>query len=198
MFDVLCITNRALCKDDFFTRIERIAEAKPAGIILREKDLSEAEYMKLANQVLNICQKYGTPCVLHSFVKAAEELHCTYLHLPLEILRTLSAEKRARFASLGSSCHSIEDAIEAEKLGCTYITAGHVFDTNCKKGLPGRGLDFLRGVCESISIPVYAIGGINIDNISEARKCGAAGVCVMSGAMICKDVQKYICALKEY
>ncbi|MGN0572472.1 MAG: thiamine phosphate synthase, partial [Acutalibacteraceae bacterium] len=102
-----------------------------------------------------------------------------------------------RFSTLGASCHSVDDAIEAEKLGCTYITAGHVFNTDCKKGLPGRGTAFLKSVCDSVSIPVYAIGGICPENIAEIRSAGTAGACVMSGAMVCADVRKYLNELGE-
>ena len=196
MSDILCITNRRLCEEDFLTRMEKTAAAHPKGIILREKDLSEAEYGKLAENVIAICERYNTPCILHTFAAVAERLDCRFLHLPLPILRTLSEEEKARFTVLGASCHSPEDAVEAEKLGCTYVTAGHVFDTDCKKGLPGRGLEFLQRVCESVAIPVYAIGGISPENIAEVRKCGAAGACVMSGAMRCEDVEKYLGELK--
>lgn len=196
MSDILCITNRRLCEEDFLTRIEKTAAAHPAGIILREKDLSEEEYGKLAENVIAICKRYNTPCILHTFAAVAERLDCRFLHLPLPILRTLSDEEKARFTVLGASCHSLEDAVEAEKLGCTYITAGHVFDTDCKKGLPGRGLEFLQRVCEIVAIPVYAIGGISPENIAEVRKCGAAGACVMSDAMRCEDVEKYLGELK--
>lgn len=196
MSDILCITNRKLCGEDFLARIEKIAAVHPAGIILREKDLSEEEYMKLAEDVIKICKKYNTLCILHTFAGVAKKLNCRSLHLPLYILRTLSDEEKSGFTVLGASCHSAEDAIEAEKLGCTYITAGHVFDTDCKKGLPGRGTEFLKRVCESVTIPVYAIGGINFDNIAEVRKCGTAGACVMSGAMMCDDLEKYLGEMK--
>ena len=192
MSDILCVTNSLLCREDFLIRIEKIAESKPAGIILREKDLRKDEYEKLASKVLEICQKHDTLCILHSFWNVAAELHCTALHLPLHILRTLSVSDKKFFKILGASCHCVEDAVEAEKCGCTYITAGHIFDTDCKKGTPGRGLEFLRKICSSVSIPVYAIGGIHADNIHNIRQCGAAGACVMSGIMTCKDVQKYM------
>ena len=80
---ILSVTNRKLCREDFLSRIERIAAANPAGIILREKDLSEEEYRSLAEQVLNICRKQGTPCILHSFYETALELECDSVHLPL-------------------------------------------------------------------------------------------------------------------
>ncbi|MBR6638308.1 MAG: thiamine phosphate synthase [Lachnospiraceae bacterium] len=197
MSDILCVTNRGLCREDFLVRIQKIAEARPAGIILREKDLTEEEYRELARTTIQICDEYGTPCILHSFVNVAKELGVKAIHLPLPVLRTLSKEDREVFTMLGASCHSVEDAIESERIGCTYITAGHVFETDCKKGLPGRGLDFLQKVCESVAIPVYAIGGISEENFDKVIKVGANGVCVMSKAMTCEEPKKYFAAVKE-
>ncbi len=240
MSDILCVTNRKLCRgygacpeymaqgaeahgDDpalqklkcspmnpvngenyswlneriFLSQIDRIAQCRPAGIILREKDLSEKEYRMLASQVLQICKQYGTRCILHSFADAALELGADALHLPLSSLRALAPEKRRKFRVLGASCHSAEDAREAQTLGCTYITAGHIFATDCKAGVPGRGLDFLREVCESVALPVFAIGGIRQSNVSEVRRAGAAGACVMSGCMQCDDAKAYLSGFAE-
>ena len=176
-------------------RLEGIAKARPAGIVLREKDLTREEYKRLAEKALAICQEHGTPCILHSYAGVAAELGCKALHLPLRILRELSEEERERFSVLGASCHSPEDAGIIEKY--PLPSSGHVFDTDCKRGLPGRGLGFLKEVCGSVSIPVYAIGGISPDNIADVRKSGAAGACVMSSAMVCVDVQAYFLALEE-
>lgn len=194
MSDILCVTNRHLCQENFLERIAKIASTHPVGIILREKDLSEKEYRELAEKVLKICNRYGTLCILHSFTNVARELNCAALHLPLPVLRSLTHGDKKRFTILGASCHSLEDAKEAESLGCTYITAGHVFETDCKKNLPGRGLNYLRKICENVSIPVYGIGGIAPDNMEEIRKAKAAGACVMSSIMNCEDVQKYLAA----
>ncbi len=169
----------------------------PAGIILREKDLCESEYRELAGRVLEICRRHRTRCILHSFTAAAAELKCDALHLPFPLLRALADQTKAAFQTLGASCHSVEEAAEAEALGCTYITAGHIFDTECKSGLPGRGIDFLRRICGSVSIPVYAIGGIDAGRIAAVRSAGAAGGCVMSGAMVCENVREYFAAFEE-
>ena len=85
----------------------------------------------------------------------------------------------------GASCHSVEDALCAYKLGCDYVTAGHVYITDCKKGLAPRGIDFLKKMCESVPIPVYGIGGIDLesDKIDEVKQAGAKGACIMSGYM---------------
>ena len=91
----------------------------------------------------------------------------------------------------------MDDALEAQALGCSYITAGHVFETDCKKGLPGRGLIFLRNVCNAVQIPVYGIGGIDAGNISEVRAAGASGACLMSSLMVCEDVPGLMKAMEE-
>ena len=178
-------------------RIDKLAKAQPKGILLREKDLPKDGYKSLAKAVLEICDKHNATCILHSFADIASELGAAALHLPLPLLRELPSEKRRSFTVLGVSCHSAEEAAEAQQLGCTYITAGHVFDTDCKKGLPGRGLEFLQQVCESVTVPVYAIGGIAAENAASVIKTGARGVCIMSGAMTCDDPQKYLARFKE-
>lgn len=159
-------------------------------IVLREKDLQESEYEQLAKQVLEICSKYNIECILHTYYNVAEKLNCKKIHLPLDILRKNPgiAEK---FEVIGVSTHSEEEAIEAQTLGASYITAGHIFETDCKKGLPGRGLKFLKKVCESVKIPVYAIGGISSANINKVIEAGAYGACLMSGFMKAENVQEF-------
>lgn len=195
--DILCITNRKLCKKDFLTRIEMIAAAKPKAIVLREKDLSEEEYKVLSEKVMYICKNYEVPCIFHSFTKVAISLNANAIHMPLPLLRKMTAQEKKHFEVIGASCHSLEEAKEAEKLGCTYITAGHIFLTDCKKGLPGRGLAFLNQVCDNVNIPVYAIGGISSTNIESVRNAGASGACVMSGLMTCIDVKKTLTNLER-
>ena len=108
----------------------------------------------------------------------------------------MTQEQKAHFKALGASCHSVEDALEAQALGCTYITAGHVFETDCKKGLPGRGLEFLRNVCAAVDIPVYGIGGIAADNIALVREAGATGACLMSSLMVSENVERLMKAME--
>ena len=197
MSDILCVTNRNLCREDFLTRVQRIAACHPAGIILREKDMSSEEYETLAAAVMELCGRYDVKCILHSFSAAAISLHADAIHLPLHLLRALSQEQRTHFRALGASCHSVEDALEIQALGCTYITAGHVFETDCKKGLPGRGLEFLRNVCAAVDIPVYGIGGIDGDNIAFVRDTGASGACLMSSLMVSEDVMGLMKDMEE-
>ncbi|MCL2107238.1 MAG: thiamine phosphate synthase [Oscillospiraceae bacterium] len=157
----IAVTNRLLCAGDFLEQIKRVAEAKPTAILLREKDLSEAAYLALAREVKAVCDGQGVPLVAHRFCRAARELGLL-LHQPYQ------------------SVHSVDEALRAEKLGARYLTFGHVFPTACKPGLPPRGLDMLRAVCEAVSTQVYAIGGITAENAGLCVENGAAGICRMS------------------
>lgn len=195
--NIICITNRALCAGDYLERLSAIAGAGARAIVIREKDLDEDAYAALAGRVLRRCAGSGAPCVLHTYPRAAMDLGCTRIHLPLVRLRQLRAAERSFFSCVGASVHTAEEAREAARLGASYLTAGHVFATDCKKGLPPRGLDFLREVCGAVSLPVYAIGGIGEENLAEVRRCGAAGACVMSGLMQCADAPAYLARLQR-
>ena len=197
MFDLLCVTDRALCQASFLDRVAAIAAAQPAGIVLREKDLPEDQYQALAAQALEICQRAGVPCILHTYVSAARALGAAAIHLPLPLLRGLSEAEKAVFSTIGASCHSVEEAREAASLGATYLTAGHVFATGCKPGLPGRGLAFLAQVCAAVDLPVYAIGGVGPEHIPALAQAGAAGGCVRSPLMTCPDPGAYLRQWKE-
>lgn len=164
------------------TQIDRISRLGLKAIILREKDLSETEYRILAEEVLAICRRNGTDCILHSHIETARALGCPGIHLPLPLLQE-QQNRLYGFQEIGASCHSVEDALLAQELGATYITASHIFTTECKPGIPPRGLQFLREVCDTVSIPVYALGGISFENADTAFGCGADAVCMMSGFM---------------
>lgn len=158
-------------------------DTQPYALILREKDLSEAEYEKLAESVKCLCDQSKTQLILHSFPDVARKLGISAIHMPLAAFAAMSEEQKALYAIRGASVHSVEDALLAQRAGATYVTAGHIFVTDCKKGLPGRGLEFLKNVCEAVDIPVYAIGGIDETNAGLCIEAGADGVCMMSGYM---------------
>lgn len=196
-FPLLWVTERALCREPFLDRVAAVAAAGPAGILLREKDLSEEAYRTLARQVQAICRRYGVPFLVHTHPRVARELGADGLHLPLPVLRALPAEERQDLPRLGVSCHAVAEAVEAWQLGADYLFAGHIFDTTCKAGLPGRGLDFLAAVCGAVPLPVYAIGGIQPAAIAALRRAGAAGGCVRSPLATCPSPAHYLHQWKE-
>ncbi len=173
----LAVTCRALCRDGLMMQLRRIAQTDVRALILREKDLSPDDYEALAKPVFKL---FGDRLILHTHLAVARRLPCRKIHLPLPLLEKADL---SGMETIGASCHSVEEAKRAERLGATYITAGHIFATDCKKGIPGRGPAFLAEICASVHIPVYAIGGVTPENLPGLLRCGAAGGCMMSGFM---------------
>lgn len=185
---VLAVTNRFLCMEPFMDRIKKLAKEETADyLLLREKDLPHEQYCELAWKCKEILQGSSVRLVLHSDVEAAMELSVDAIHFPFPVFQKkfllLPEEQRKRFSLIGVSTHSLEEAVFVEEHGGSYVTAGHIFATDCKKGLPPRGLEFLKRICEGVNIPVYGIGGINKENAPAVLAAGAAGVAVMSGFM---------------
>lgn len=191
MFKLLAVTNRKLCAGSLPEQLEIICSSqhKPDAVILREKDLAAAEYNQLAQEAAKICAAYHVQLILHSFWYTAIELDCKNIHLPLAVLQTSEFQHyRNKFQLIGASIHSMEEAQQAAALGVNYLTAGNVYVTSCKVGLPGRGLVWLNEICKEIKLPVYAIGGISLsgEQFDYLQKSGAAGACIMSEFMLLK------------
>lgn len=184
---LIVVTNRQLCQGDFLQQLKKVVTLKPASLILREKDLAEAEYCALAKTVLEICQSDNVPMFLHSHLELAKYMKVQGVHLPygyfvenLEQVHKLQAEKKLL---VSVSCHSKEEALADACNGADQIVLGTIFATDCKPGKIGAGLEFLREVCDACPMPVYAIGGINSERLPAVLQVGAAGGCMMSGFM---------------
>ena len=197
---IYAITNRKLIsggEEVYFKQIEKIAAAKPDGLILREKDMAPEDYEVYAKRCREICDAWGTPLILNHFREIGEKLDIRRLHLSMPVFQQMAcdADKMTEsnpvgkadvfkvWKQVGVSVHSRKEAVYAERRGADYLIAGHIFLTDCKKGVPARGLDFLKEICESVKIPVFAIGGMNVEHGRMAMEAGASGVCMMSELM---------------
>ena len=194
------ISNRKLCENgNLEKQIEKIFSAYEKKIILenfeivsltlREKDLNENEYLNLVEKIYPICQKHKINFILHQNydLNLDEKYKIDGIHLSYNIFKSLNenikAELIKKYKRIGISIHSLEEAREVENLGASYIVAGHIFETDCKKGLEPRGLKFVEDLSSTLTIPIFAIGGINQENSYLAIKSGAFGVCMMSSLM---------------
>lgn len=183
MYKKICITNRHLCSGNFIDCIDTILKTDVDILILREKDLSESEYARLADEVIALCGKYNKECILHSFIGVAKKFHHKKIHLTMHDFLNLSDTDRNFFEKIGVSIHSVQEALAARRLGASYITASHIYQTDCKKNLVPKGIDFLKEVVKNVDIDVYALGGINPYNMNECINAGASGICMMSQYM---------------
>ena len=194
------ISNRKLCENENLEKqIEKIFSAYERKIILknfeivaltlREKDLDKNEYLKLIEEIYPICQKYKIKLILHQNydLNLDEKYDIKGIHLSYSIFKSLNenikAELIKKYKRIGVSIHSLEEAKDVESLGASYIIAGHIFETDCKKGLEPRGLKFVEDLSSALSIPIFAIGGIDEKNSQSVIDRGAFSVCMMSSMM---------------
>lgn len=190
--EIYAVTNRRLCINDFERRISALCTSSISGIILREKDLAEQDYMSLSRAVMDICAKFYVPFIVNSNLRCARTLSVPRIQLPFNVFMS---EDTSGFEQVIVSVHSVQEAVQAQEHGADMLITGHIFPTDCKKNLAPRGINFLRSVCLSVDIPVCAIGGITPDNAGQVISAGAAGVCVMSELMRCAAPKKTV---REY
>lgn len=191
MYNVIAITNRNLAGDAYWSQLEKIASSKVHAIILREKDLSEQDYIVWAKMALQICNAHQKTCILHNFGKAAITLHVPHFHCSLAYLKEHTAI-RFYMNTLGVSVHSVDEALEAAELGATYIMASHVFETACKPDSKPIGPDTVQAICQAVEIPVYALGGVTPQTVPELKGTGITGLASMSGLMTSEDPAAYL------
>ena len=194
------ISNRKLCENENLEKqIEKIFSAYQRKIILenfeivsltlREKDLNKNEYLKLVEKIYPICQKYRIDLILHQNydLRLDNKYNIKGLHLSYNTFKSLNKNIREelikKYKKIGVSIHSLDEAKEVENLGANYVVAGHIFKTDCKKGLEPRGLKFVENLSSILTIPIFAIGGINQENSHLVINSGAFGVCMMSSLM---------------
>ena len=194
------ISNRKLCENENLEKqIEKIFSAYERKIILknfdivaltlREKDLNKNEYLKLIEKVYPICQKYKINLILHQNydLNLDDKYKIDGIHLSYSIFKSLNqnikAELIKKYKRIGVSIHSLEEAKDVESLGASYVIAGHIFKTDCKKGLEPRGLKFVEDLSSTLTIPIFAIGGIDEKKSQSVIDSGAFSVCMMSNLM---------------
>ena len=194
------ISNRKLCENENLEKqIEKIFSAYERKIILknfdivaltlREKDLNKNEYLKLIEKIYPICQKYKINLILHQNydLNLDDKYKIDGIHLSYNIFKSLNenikAELIKKYKRIGVSIHSLNEAKEVESLGASYVVAGHIFETDCKKGLEPRGLKFIEDLSSALTIPIFAIGGIDEKNSLSVINNGAFSICMMSTLM---------------
>ena len=183
----IVITNRHLVQGDFLKQLEKVTKLHPHALILREKDLTDDAYESMAKKVFDLCKREDITFFLHTKIEIARKIGCQNIHLSIPVLKGLSeTEKKALtedFCEISISCHSMEDVEIAMAGGATQIILGTIFETECKKGVLGKGVEFVREICQKCPLPVYAIGGMNMQRLPLVIDAGAAGCCMMSGFM---------------
>lgn len=183
------------------TLYEQVEEALKGGatfIQLREKDLTEEEFLEEAKKIQQLCKKYGVPFIINDNVKLAKEIDADGVHVGQSDMEALDV--RAQLGEdkiIGVSARTVEQALLAEKHGADYLGVGAVFQTGTKTDAREVEHSVLKEICTKVDIPVVAIGGITQDNVKELSGSGINGVAVISAIFAQKDIETATAKLKS-
>jgi thiamine-phosphate diphosphorylase len=189
------ISNRKMIKTGEISQI--IEEAVRGGVdavLLREKDLNDDSLYEIAKKIKEKIQGKDTLVIINRNLEVAKKINADGYHIGFH---DLIKEKPDWQGLLGVSIHSLEEAILAQKHGASYLLASHVFETDCKKGLAPRGIEFIKEIKFHVDIPVIALGGIKPENVKEVLSAGVEGIAVMSAIMASDDPYKSTRRLKD-
>ncbi len=184
---IIGVTNRLLCENDFFEQIENICKQNLYALILREKDLDDKTYEEFAVKCNDICTKNNVLFFINTKIHIAQKLKIKNIQVSFENFVN-NKESLNSFDTVAVSVHSLSEALTVQKFveetsQNIFLIAGHIFETDCKKGLEPRGIEFLKEICANVEIPVFAIGGINQNTIKQLKGINIEGVCLMSELM---------------
>ena len=156
-------------------------------IQLRAKNLSKRQFYKVAQGLARLVENYGALLIVNDDLPIALEVGAGGVHLGADDLPVPEAKKLAPNLIIGRSTHSLEEAMEVEKIGADYIAFGAIFPTTTKgRPTPIQGIEKLKEVCLRIKRPVVAIGGIKRENLAQIKQAGAASAAFIS-EVVCAD-----------
>lgn len=173
---------------------EVVKESLDGGVTfvqLREKTLEDEIFLEEARELKELCKKYNVPFVINDNVDIAIAMDADGVHVGQSDME--AGDVRAKLGPdkiIGVSAENVEQAVLAEKRGADYLGVGGVFPTGSKEDAADVSYETLKAICEAVSIPVIAIGGINEGNVSKLAGSGIVGVAVISAIYAAKDIKK--------
>lgn len=186
------VTDRHWLGDEtLYDQVKNALDGGATFVQLREKNLDRADFLAEALEIQKLCREYGVPLVINDEVSIAKDIDADGVHVgqsdmeAMDVRKILGPDK-----ILGVSAQTVEQAMIAEKHGADYLGVGAVFATGSKDDADDVSHETLKAICEAVSIPVIAIGGITKDNIFELAGSGICGVAVISAIFGQKDIKK--------
>lgn len=186
------VTDRHwLGEETLYDQVKKALDGGATFVQLREKELDREYFLAEALEIQKLCREYGVPFVINDEVSIAKDIDADGVHVgqsdmeAMDVRKVLGPDK-----ILGVSAQTVEQAITAEKHGADYLGVGAVFATGSKDDADDVSHETLKAICEAVSIPVIAIGGITKDNVSELVGSGICGVAVISAIFGQNDIKK--------
>ena len=185
------VTNRY--QDSLENFLEKVEMACRSGITiiqLREKNLTTNQYYQLAKQVKEITDAYQVPLIIDDRLDICLAVDAAGLHigddeLPVSVARKVLGPEKI----LGVTAKTVKRALEAETAGADYLGTGAIFPTTTKENAPITLISTLKTICQTVAIPVVAIGGLTSENIDQLTGTGIAGVAVVRDLMQAEDIE---------
>lgn len=183
------------------TLCEQVEAALKGGctcVQLREKELSDAEFLEEAIKIHELCKHYGVPFIVNDNVNIAVKCHAEGIHVGQDDMKASCVRERVGDDMIiGVSAHTVEEAVEAVKNGADYLGAGAVFGSSTKLNAGAMKKETLRSICKAVDVPVVAIGGINGKNLKELSHTGIDGVALVSAIFAADDIENTCRALRK-
>lgn len=193
------VTDRYwLGEETLYDQVKKALDGGATFIQLREKNLAREKFLEEAIQIQELCRMYKVPFVINDEVSIAKEIDADGVHVgqsdmeALDVRNMLGPDK-----ILGVSAQTVEQALLAEAHGADYLGVGAVFATGSKDDADDVSHETLKAICEAVSIPVIAIGGITKDNVAQLTGSGICGVAVISAIFGQKDITAATAGLKQ-
>jgi len=185
------VTNRY--QDSVERFLEKVETACRSGVTivqLREKNITTNQYYQLAKQVKEITDTYQVPLIIDDRLDICLAVDAAGLHigddeLPVSVARQVLGPEKI----LGVTAKTVKRALEAEEGGANYLGTGAIFPTTTKENAPITLISTLKTICQTVAIPVAAIGGLTSENIDQLAATGIAGVAVVRDLMQAEDIE---------
>jgi len=197
--ELYAVTDRHwLGNQTLFDQVKEALDGGATCIQLREKQLDEENFLKEAIEIQKLCKEYHVPFIVNDNVNIAKSMHADGIHVGQSDMEALDVRKElGKDVILGVSAQTVEQAKKAEAHGADYLGVGAVFPTGSKDDADDVSHETLQAICEAVSIPVIAIGGITQDNVKELAGSGIVGIAVISAIFAQKDITQATKDLKQ-
>lgn len=185
------VTDRAwIGEKTLYMQVEEALKGGATCIQLREKDLDEEAFLKEAIEMKKLCKKFDVPFIIDDNVDVAVKCGADGIHVGQHDLQAAEVRKMiGKDMILGVSAQTVEQAVLAEKNGADYLGVGAVFTTSTKLDADAVSHNTLKAICDAVSIPVVAIGGIYKHNIMKLSGTGVDGVALVSAIFSNRDIE---------
>lgn len=189
---VYAVTGGDACTADRVCQsVEKAVRGGVSMIQLRQKNMDTPALTELAEKVKKITDRYNVPLIIDDDAAAAKMSGADGVHIGQDDISVMEARRTVGTGGIiGVTAHTVDEAVKAEADGADYIGAGAVFDTSSKSNTTPLSIEMLGGICDSVSIPVVAIGGVNQKNAARLAGTGIAGCAAISSIFGVDDITR--------